>query len=61
MKDDEFLTLKEVADLLRVEVRTVKRLIDDGELKAVRVASRWRVRASAVQEYLKKHETGGEE
>lgn len=38
--DDEFLTVGEVADLLKLNAQTIRNMIDRGELTAVRVGSR---------------------
>lgn len=48
----EFLTVSEVARLMRVSNMTVYRLIRSGALKAVRVGNRYRLRESDVQQYL---------
>ena len=48
-----FLTVQEVADLMRVSSMTVYRLIKAGELPAVRVGRSFRVSEEAVNEYLK--------
>lgn len=47
-----FLTVAEVADLMRVSKMTVYRLIHSEELPAVQVGRNFRVRESAVNEYL---------
>lgn len=47
-----FLTVQEVADLVRVSSMTVYRLIKAGELPAVRVGRSFRVRESDVDAYL---------
>jgi excisionase family DNA binding protein len=47
-----FLTVAEVADLLRVSSMTVYRLIKAGELAAVRVGKSYRVREADVDAYL---------
>ena len=47
-----FLTVQEVADMLRVSSMTVYRLIKAGELAAVRVGRSFRVRDTDVDEYL---------
>ncbi len=46
------LTTQEVADRLKVHVRTVQRLIEYGELKAIRVGTLWRIRGSDYEEYV---------
>ncbi|KGM18825.1 MULTISPECIES: helix-turn-helix domain-containing protein [Corynebacterium] len=47
-----FLTVAEVAKLMRVSKMTVYRLIHSEELPAVQVGRNFRVRESAVNEYL---------
>ncbi|AGP31669.1 MULTISPECIES: helix-turn-helix domain-containing protein [Corynebacterium] len=47
-----FLTVAEVADLMRVSKMTVYRLVHSGELPAVRVGRSFRVHEQAVEEYL---------
>ncbi len=37
---DEFLTVTEVAELLKINPQTIRNMIDPGELPAVRVGSR---------------------
>lgn len=48
----EFLTVAEVATLMRVSKMTVYRLVHSGELPAVRVGRSFRVPEHAVHEYL---------
>jgi excisionase family DNA binding protein len=47
-----FLTVAEVAGLLRVSSMTVYRLINAGELPAVRVGKSYRLREDDVDRYL---------
>ena len=47
-----FLTVQEVADLMRVSSMTVYRLIKAGELPAVRVGRSFRVAEPDVDTYL---------
>jgi excisionase family DNA binding protein len=47
-----FLTVQEVADMLRVSSMTVYRLIKAGDLPAVRVGRSFRVRDTDVDAYL---------
>ena len=55
-----FLTVAEVAAVLRVSKMSVYRLIHAGELEAVRFGRSFRVKESAVNAYLKESffETG---
>ena len=47
-----FVTVAEVASLMRVSKMTVYRLVHSGELPAVRVGRSFRVPESAVHAYL---------
>ena len=47
-----FLTVAEVAELMRVSSMTVYRLIKAGDLAAVRVGKSFRVREDDVDRYL---------
>ena len=48
----QFLTVAEVAGLMRVSKMTVYRLVHNGELPAVRVGRSFRVHAKAVHDML---------
>jgi excisionase family DNA binding protein len=48
----QFLTVAEVAALMRVSKMTVYRLLHNGELPAVRVGRSFRVHAKAVHDML---------
>ena len=50
--DSPPLTLAEVAASTRLHPETVRRMIADGRLPAVKVAGRWRVRAVDVAALL---------
>jgi len=52
-----FLTVAEVATALRVSNMTVYRLIQSGELPAVRVGKSYRLREEDVDSYLSKRYT----
>ncbi|MDQ2727022.1 MAG: helix-turn-helix domain-containing protein [Actinomycetota bacterium] len=47
-----FVTVSEVADQLRVSNMTVYRLVQSGQLPAVRVGRSYRIRADDVDRYL---------
>ena len=49
-----FLTVAEVAALMRVSTMTVYRLIKNGELRAMRVGKSYRLREEDVDAYLSK-------
>jgi excisionase family DNA binding protein len=52
MKEESLLTTKEVARYLHVVQLTVYRMIDRGDLPAVKVGSRWRIRRQDLEDYL---------
>lgn len=49
----QFLTVAEVAAMMRVSKMTVYRLVHGGELPAVRVGRSFRVPRHAVEDYLR--------
>ena len=49
LTDMRFLTVAEVADMMRVSSMTVYRLVHSGELPAVRFGRSFRIPESAVQ------------
>jgi excisionase family DNA binding protein len=53
LSDVRFLTVQEVAALMRVSKMTVYRLVHSGELASVRVGRSFRVPERAVNEYLR--------
>lgn len=46
------LTVKEVAQALRVHARTAYRLVTEGTIRAVKIGSQWRVPESALVEFI---------
>lgn len=52
-----FLTVAEVAELLRVSTMTVYRLIKSGELPAARIGKSYRVREDDIDAYLEERFT----
>jgi excisionase family DNA binding protein len=53
LSEVRFLTVAEVAELMRVSKMTVYRLVHSGELTAVRVGRSFRVPEHAVHTYLR--------
>jgi excisionase family DNA binding protein len=53
MSEVKFLTVAEVAALMRVSKMTVYRLVHSGELPALRVGRSFRVPEQAVNDYLR--------
>ena len=59
METDALLTIREVARYLKVVPMTVYRMIDRGDLKAVKVGRAWRIRREDLERYLNRSKTGG--
>ncbi len=53
LSDVKFLTVAEVAGVMRVSKMTVYRMVHAGELPAVRVGRSFRVPEQAVHDYLR--------
>jgi excisionase family DNA binding protein len=53
LSEVRFLTVAEVAAMMRVSKMTVYRLVHNGELPAVRVGRSFRVPEQAVNDYLR--------
>jgi len=57
-QEEELLKVQDVAERLQVNARTVLRMVERGELDAVRVARNWRFRPRDIDAYLRKQHTG---
>ena len=52
---DQYLTARQVAELLQLNVETVYALVGKRQLPATRIGNRWRFEASEVREWFKNH------
>lgn len=52
MTEEKVYTTEEVAEIIRAHVKTVHRLIQRGQLKAFTVGSQYRIRQSALDEFM---------
>jgi excisionase family DNA binding protein len=57
-QEEELLKVQDVAERLQVNARTVLRMVERGELDAVRVARSWRFRPRDIEAYLRKQHIG---
>ena len=55
MKNDEILTVKEVADLLKTTRQQVRKMIANEELPAVKVGREWSVLRSGIMEFFEEN------
>lgn len=53
------LTVKEVAALLRVSAQTLYKMLDNGEIPAVKVGSQWRFDRDRIREWLQQRSSEG--
>lgn len=53
-----FMTVEDVADMLRINKSTVYRMAKAGRIPATRVGRQWRFRLSALEEFL---DAGGDQ
>ena len=53
LSEAKFLTVAEVAEMMRVSKMTVYRLVHGGDLPAVRVGRSFRVREEDANDYIK--------
>ena len=58
----EILTVKEVMELLYIGKNTAYQLLNDGEIKAFRIGTTWKIPRSAVDDYIiekcREHQVG---
>jgi excisionase family DNA binding protein len=57
----EFLTVRELADYLRVSLRTAYELVHRGDVPAVKVGGVYRIRLAELDRKLERHRFGGRE
>jgi excisionase family DNA binding protein len=58
--NDEFLTVADVAELLKLNQQTVRNWIDRGDLPAVRIGRRVRIRRSELEAMIDRGYTRGQ-
>jgi len=57
MSQDDMLTVEEVAKELRVDQKTVRRWIQRGELVAIDIGREYRIRRSALDDFISRRQT----
>ena len=55
--DEQLYTPQEVADYLKVDVRTVYRWLREGELNALRFRREYRISETDLRNFLERHRT----
>ena len=56
----DFLTVHEVAELLRLSVLTIYKYIKEGQLEAVEFGGHYRVASDSLDNSIKEHKVGGQ-
>ena len=59
--EPRFYTIEEVARILRVSGRTVYRLVERGEIRALRVGDLYRISQEALDAFIRGEQTGTSE
>ncbi|MFN4201786.1 MAG: helix-turn-helix domain-containing protein [Tabrizicola sp.] len=57
MPKDDYQTVRDVADRLKVAEATVRQWIRDGELRAIDIGKGWRIADADLEDFLRAHET----
>lgn len=57
MKNNKFLTVEQVAEMLQVHWQTVLNYIKSGKLDAVRLGKGYRISKKALDKFIKKNST----
>lgn len=55
MESKKIYTVKDIANMLKVQEITVRRMVSRGDLKAFKVGNRFRFNADDFEEYLKNY------
>jgi len=55
--NDQLMTIKEVADFLRISTISAYSWVRDGKLPAIRIGKEWRVRSRDLDEWLEVRST----
>lgn len=51
--EKRYLTIEEVAEIMRVNARTVYRLAEKGKIPAIKFGKSWRINFDELEEFLK--------
>ncbi|MCA9633676.1 MAG: helix-turn-helix domain-containing protein [Myxococcales bacterium] len=52
MADDDILTIKEVAEYLKLTERTLYRLVQDGQVPGFKVGNSWRFKRGDIERWI---------
>lgn len=57
MLSRQFLTVKDISELLKIGEATVRHWIRDGDLRAIDLGREWRVAPVDLEDFLQRHQT----
>jgi len=57
MPNEQYQTVKDVADRLKVAEATVRHWIKQGELRAIDIGKGWRIADTDLEHFLHRHQT----
>ena len=57
--EEQYMTLQEVADRLKVSYRTVYRWVHESKLPAYQIDTQWRVGERDLEEFMRARKKGG--
>ena len=58
--NSDIMTMKEVADYLKLNEKTAYRLTSEGKLPAFKVGGSWRFKKSEIEEWIEKQSNSSE-
>ncbi|PAE45731.1 hypothetical protein CHH95_21905 [Bacillus licheniformis] len=54
MSNEPFMTVKQIADILKVSEKTVRNMLNNEEIKGFKVGREWRITPENFEKYLNK-------
>ena len=61
MPNDDIMTVKKLADYLKIAEKTVYRFASEGKVPGFKVGSAWRFRKSEIDRWISEQEQKGED
>jgi excisionase family DNA binding protein len=58
MAPDSLMTVKEMAAMLRVSAQTLYKMLEQGEIPAVKVGSQWRFDREKIKDWMESQGSG---
>jgi excisionase family DNA binding protein len=54
MVDEKYYTISEIAEIFRIDRRSVRKLIDQGQIEAIKVLNEYRISQRAIEAYIRR-------